>query len=167
MAKKQHNVVYLTDGNSGSNNSELDAFVLEAFLVALDGSDHTRPLTVRLCTKGGDHHYMLAAYDAIRLYPSHVTIVGTGCVLSAGAFILQAADHRVLTQECRLMAHYGSGSVDKDFIEVSKRYEDVLYAKITAKNADYPRKKFNKMLRDSEHLSAMEALSLGLCDEVI
>lgn len=80
---------------------------------------------------------------------------------------MQAADKRILTAETRFMMHYGEGSVDKDFLEVSKRYEDILYGRVLEKNKDFPQKKFNKMMRDSEHLSAQEAFDLGLVDEVI
>lgn len=145
---------------------EIGPEVVKDFLRDLNNTDAAN-IRITLCTEGGDHHYMLACYDAIRLCADHVTIVGTGCVLSAGAFIMQAADRRLLTRETRWMMHYGSGSVDKDFLEVSKRYEDVLYGRVLEKNKDFPQKKFNKMMRDSEHLSALEALELGLVDEVI
>ena len=65
------------------------------------------------------------------------------------------------------MLHYGSGDVDKDFFEVSKRYKEVLFGRIREKNKRFLKDKFEDMMATSEHFSAERALELGLTDEVV
>lgn len=159
-------MINLFDADAGNDGPEITSEVIAKFFTDLD-SVKTKNLTVRLCTKGGDQHYMLAIYDAIKQWKGATTIIGTGCVLSSGSFILQAAEKRVLTANCRFMMHYGSGSVDKDFSDVSAIYENVLFSRITEKNPEYKRKELKKLMRDSVYMSAQNAVDLGLADEIL
>lgn len=125
------------------------------------------PLSVLMNTQGGNVYQMLAMYDAVRLSRSPVTIVGCGSIFSGGAMIMQAASWRVMQENCRFMAHIGSGTVDKDFLDINDLYTTTLYKKMSSHNRSYKMRDLKKMLRDSVCLSAEQALELGLIDEVL
>jgi ATP-dependent protease ClpP protease subunit len=108
-----------------------------------------KPITIIMNNYGGDVRHGMAIYDAIKDCKNHVTIKVYGGAMSMGSIILQAADRRIMSQNSRLMIHYGiHGHVD--------------HAKITSKwqkEAD----RFDRFMEDL-YLQKMEGKSLTLKD---
>lgn len=143
-------------------------------LLALDASPGD--ILVRLSTYGGDWWPGMALYDAIKALNSHVTIVGTGYVMSMGTVILQAADTRLLTPNTDLMIHYGYDGFEGSALDM-KRYakkgeqldrlmEAIYFARIKEKHPNFTREDLKKLLSNDTYLTAKEAVALGLADGV-
>jgi len=127
-------------------------------------------ITILLSTCGGNDYAMMAIYDAIKECKNKVIIKCYGRCFSAGAFILQAADVRLLHPFSRLMIHYGKADEDESKYEVrilDKKYEDVLFNSIIKKNPTFDRKRIKRMLRNDTYISAQKSVELGFADEII
>lgn len=126
------------------------------------------PIRIVMNNLGGDDYHMAAIYDTIRAAQSDVTVVGAGVVASAGAFIMQAADHRVLHANARFMIHYGSGSRhDREWEVLCNRYREVLHARMREKNPKVSKAHVHDLLLEDSWFSAHEAVALGFADEVL
>lgn len=66
-----------------------------------------KPITIIMNNPGGEVYHGLAIYDAIRNCKNHITIKVYGHAMSMGSWILQAADSRVMSENSRIMIHYG------------------------------------------------------------
>jgi ATP-dependent Clp protease protease subunit len=125
---------------------------------------------------GGYVFHGMAIYDAIKKCRSHITIIGTGQVMSMGSLILQAADKRVLTPSAVMMIHHGYDHHDnhiktiRNWVKFGEKFDEILndiyFKKIKEKNSDFNRKKLDKLLDFDTILLASEAVSLGLADEI-
>tara|TARA_R100000951_G_scaffold115767_1_gene124988 strand:+ start:689 stop:1384 length:696 start_codon:yes stop_codon:yes gene_type:complete len=75
----------------------------------LDNEDPTgeSPITIIMNNVGGDWYHGMAIYDAIKSCVNNVTIKVYGHAMSMGSIILQAADHRMMSPNSRIMLHYG------------------------------------------------------------
>lgn len=128
----------------------------------------TDPITIIMNNIGGDDYHMFAMYDEITKSTSHVTIIGSGYVASAGAFIMQAADTRSMRPHARFMFHYGSGGGhNKEWEVLCEVYRSVLLQRIREKKPNFSKASMHNLLLQDTWLSADEALSLGLIDEVV
>lgn len=160
----------------GEFDAKLVASTIKA-LTLLD-LDNDSPIKIIMCSPGGEDYVGYAVYDTIKGCRSSVTIEVRGYAMSIAVLVLQAADHRVSTPYSRLMIHPGTITLPevkaqelfdeaRETAMLERRYEDVLFAKIREKNPKFPRKKFSEMLKKNTYFSALEALNLGLIDEVI
>lgn len=142
----------------------------------LDSLSHA-PITVLLDTPGGDEQDGMAAFDAIRACHSHVTVIGTGSVMSMGSWIIQAADHRLLTPNALMMLHYGTAEASEHTSNFARyaeqvqcwneRMEECFLARIQEKHgASYPKSKLSRLLQFDTYLDAEEAVDLGLADGI-
>lgn len=164
-------------------DSGVDFLMAERVIKGLHILDRIAPrppssgdITIIMNNPGGDFYHGLAIYDAIKGCDNHVTIRVMGHAMSMGAFILQAADERVLSPHARVMIHYGtssSGGHAKDLMRWAKEYErlndlheDVLLGRIREKHPTFPKEKIKELLTFDTILSAEEAVALGLADRV-
>lgn len=135
-----------------------------------------QPIEIILNSEGGDNYHGMAIYDAIKRCRSHVTVVGTGYVMSMGSVIIQAADKRVMTPYAKMMIHYGEWGMDdhpkiaKKWVEEEDRFsrdmEDIYLDKIKELHPRFTRARLQKMLNFDTILSSNEALELGLIDGI-
>jgi ATP-dependent Clp protease, protease subunit len=131
-----------------------------------------RPVTIYLNTPGGDVYTGMSIYDAIRRFPAPVVIIGSGEVMSMGSFILQAGDERLLDENATVLLHHGSNTFDGNAIdyerwsEYGKQMRRRL-VKILADRSGRTTTYWNNALKNDLLLSAEEAVSLGLADQVI
>lgn len=72
-----------------------------------DSRKGEKPITIIMNNPGGDVYHGMAIYDAIKSCKNHVTVKVYGHAMSMGSWILQAADHRIMTVNSRIMIHYG------------------------------------------------------------
>lgn len=167
-----------TDGDENGVDYKMAESTIKA-LISLDSMapDGDKPITIIMNNPGGDEYHGLAIYDAIKSCRNHITILVFGMAMSMGAWILQAADKRVLAPNSRVMIHYGSfGATDHamtvyKWVEENKKLdklmEDVFLEKIHQKDSSFSRLRLQKMLSFDTILSASEAVALGLADEIL
>jgi ATP-dependent protease ClpP protease subunit len=160
-------------GESGT-----DAAMAERVIKNLHILDNaaSEPITIIMNNLGGYVFHGMAIYDAIKKCRSHITIIGTGQVMSMGSLILQAADKRVLTPSAVMMIHHGYDHHDnhiktiRNWVKFGEKFDEILndiyFKKIKEKNSDFNRKKLDKLLDFDTILLASEAVSLGLADEI-
>lgn len=129
-------------------------------------------IKIILNSPGGDVFQGLAIYDAIKRSPCHIEILATGQCMSAASIILQAADKRILSENCTVMVHEGEDSNSgspADVLAWAKFGQHInkimynIYALRTNKPASYWQKKCQK----DYILTSQEALAEGLADEII
>lgn len=166
--------IYLGDTEDKSVDADMSARAVKG-LHMLDAISES-PITVLLNTVGGDVTHGLAIYDAIKSCRSRVTVVGIGNVMSMGAWILQAADHRVLTPNSCVMIHLGTDEIKghtKDVVRWAEQGEK-WNARMTAEFLERIRQreplflagKLKRMLEFDTILTAVQAVDLGLADEI-
>ncbi len=165
------------------NESGVDSLMCEKLIKGLHVLDKSAPagdnaITIILNSPGGDSLYGMSCYDAIKLCKNHVTVMIQGYGMSIAAWILQAADRRVMTKNSRLMIHTGHYTLGYNHPEINKRlveqfardeeiFENILLEKIKIKHPDFTKAKIKSMLRFDTILTPEEALNLGLIDEIV
>lgn len=145
------------------------------------------PILIHLHSFGGSWPDGMAIYDAIRLSPSPITIIGYAQVASMASVILQAADLRLIMPNCPIMIHEGSIGIEStsrvvfsNVEEDRKNYKLMLdlFVERVKHSAFFKKKRWNsskitKFLdnklqkRGDWFLDANEALELGFIDGVI
>jgi ATP-dependent Clp protease protease subunit len=146
-------------------------------LAAWSRSNERKPLRFEINSPGGEVPHGLALYDFLRELSNaghRIETVGIGEVASMGSVILQAGDHRVLTQNSILMMHQPmqSGPEDEsswaaiDRVNELKRTEKQLLGLLAAR-ATVSRAELRKLWDKRDlHMTPREAIAYGLCDEV-
>jgi ATP-dependent protease ClpP protease subunit len=104
-------VIYMGSVGKGYDENEtgVDNFMAEYFIKGMYFLEARKnePITILMNNPGGDWYHGMAIYDAIRTSSCHCTIKVYGHAMSMGSIILQAADHRIMMPNSRLMIHYG------------------------------------------------------------
>lgn len=137
-----------------------------------------KPITIIMNSPGGDILHGMSIYDAVASCKNHVTIVVTGYGMSIAAWILQAADHRVMTKHSRLMIHTGYIALSENHPEINKRwmrqfdkdeeeFENILLNKIKIKKPNFTKKQIKELLKFDTILTPEEALEFNLIDEIL
>jgi ATP-dependent Clp protease, protease subunit len=162
--------IYIGDEDEGVNQVTARNAVKALHLMC--AQDREKPITIYLNSFGGCWFNGIAVYDAIKNCPAHVDCYVIGSAMSMGSIILQAADRRLIYPHGTVMVHDGYETrVDdiprtfQNWAEYSKRSQQMMYdiyAKRSGKPASFWRKKCSADLI----LTAKEALSLGLVDEI-
>ena len=134
-------------------------------------------ITIIVNSGGGDFSMGQAIYNCIKSCKSRVLIKAVGECMSAASFILQAADERLMYQDCTMMIHYGESTIKGDVKSASRwaawnkngsRWmEEIYLERIKEVKPDFAKSKLKKMLAHDYIISADEALSLGLIDGII
>jgi len=174
--------LYLGSANYSDEHGETgtDHLMAEMAIKGLHLLDKTKPdspLTIVMNNPGGDEYHGLAIYDAIKMCTSEVHIKVLGHAMSMGSIILQAADWRIMTENSRMMLHYGTWGHNDHTLNVykwaeegkkfDKWMEDLYLEKIHQKKPTYTRKKLQTEISFDKFLTAAEAVDMGLADEVL
>lgn len=106
--------LYTEEGESGTDHMMAES-VIKALHI-LDNQDvksraGEKPIRIIMNNIGGDEYHGMAIYDAIKTCKNYVYIDVYGHGMSMGSIILQAADHRRMTRNSRIMIHYGTFGV--------------------------------------------------------
>ena len=147
--------------------------LLQRFLPTFQVLDSTDgDINIVMSSPGGCVSEGLAIHAAIASARNKVTITCMGYAYSMAAIILQAADERVLEENCRFMIHDGSGGVQGELgvlfsatTELSKTHSTAL--KILAQRSGLTLEKVRDLSRAETYLSAREAAKLGFVDKVL
>jgi len=136
-----------------------------------------KPITIMMNNIGGFVYHSLAIYDAIASTKNYVTIICLGHCMSAATIILQAADKRVVSENCSLMIHDGTDGYighTQNFIRTAeetkrlvKLIDNIYLKRIKNKNPDFTDKKIRKLLEFDTYLTSEQAVRLGLADEIL
>lgn len=156
--------------------TEEKAFEVIKNLHSLD--NQTGKINVLMSTEGGCFRSGLAIYDAIKGCKNYVRAMVFGQCMSAGTFILQAADERFASPNSLFMIHYGSyGRPDDNAINQErwneqekkdkKTLEELYYQQIKKKHPKFARNRLRKLLEFDTIYNAEEFKEFGLLDGVI
>jgi len=163
-------------GETGTDHLMAERAIKNLHILDSLAPDGDKEITIIMNNLGGLLYHALAIYDAIMACRNHVTILGTGHVMSAGSLIFQAADDRVLSPNATVMIHYGTtGYYDHPKIVRSWAKEDervcqlmrnIYLESIRAKHPFFEEEEIDKLLNFDTILTAEEAVEMGLADRV-
>lgn len=157
-------------GYGEAEDYEVDARVAADLLKGLHLMEKSRsdePITLLINSQGGCVDHGLALYSRIKRHPSHVTAVVDGVCWSIAAWVLQAADRRVVSTTSSLMIHDGSGPKDAFTRRQDLLCRDILLQRIRERNQTFSVQKLQKLLDKDTYMFGPEAVALGLADEVL
>ena len=157
----------------GEVTDALSASVI-AQILYLTSKDKDKDIYLYINSPGGSVSAGLAIYDTINYIPSPVMTIGMGMCASMGAFLLSSGTRgkRFALPNTKIMIHQPAGGAKGQATDIMIVAEEILKTKkklneILSKNTTQP---FSKIIKDAErdyYMSADEAKSYGLIDEVI
>jgi len=166
------------DGESGVDSAMAQRAIKNLHILDSMVPTGDKPITIIMNSPGGDVLHGMSIYDAVAACKNHVTIVVTGYGMSIAAWILQAADHRVMTKHSRLMVHTGYIGLAENHPEINKRwmqqfdkdedeFENILLERIRIKKPNFSKKHIKEMLKFDTILTPEQALEFNLIDEIV
>jgi len=162
------------------NESESDR--LHKFLKDLHALDSSapagdKPITIIMNHDGGEIYAGMAIYDAIMQAANHITIIVRGSASSMGAVILQAADHRIVSEHSIVMIHKGQVGYSGHEADVESwrnferkylaKIDNILVQRIKHKKPRFNKKALDKLQLFDRPYTAEDAVKEGLADEVL
>lgn len=151
------------------SEDEIDHVLAAGILKSLHVLSRTRPeepITMLINCNGGDAQHGLAIIDVMSSMKAPITAIVQGHCHSMAAWVLQAADHRVMTLNSSLMIHNGESVKDKYNAELDRRCNKILLDRIHEKQPSYTEAKLNRILQTDYYIWPAEALEWGLIDEI-
>jgi ATP-dependent Clp endopeptidase proteolytic subunit ClpP len=130
-------------------------------------------ITLHLDTPGGDVYDGITIYNAIRDHKSAVTVIVDSMAASAGSFIAQAGDKRIMNRNSEMMIHDGHTVAIGNMTELAKMAEhlDRVSANIASIYAEHApgrsAEQWRELMKAETWFSADEAVEAGLADEVV
>ena len=142
-------------------------------LITAISNNWTSPITLQICSYGGDVYAGLAVCDVINCAPMPINTVGNGPIMSAAGFILiSGTGVRAITPNSYIMVHDIFGMIQgqsKDVVVETDHWKQLqehcysLVASKTKKGKAYWKGKS----RHSFYVGANDAVELGLIDKVL
>jgi ATP-dependent protease ClpP protease subunit len=129
-------------------------------------------IELHLNTPGGEVFDGIAIYNALLDHDANVTAIVDGAAHSAGSFILQAGDRRVMNRNSEVLIHDGQALGIGDaamFTELVARLDEASdnIASIYAERSGVSDvKKWRKAMKATTRYGAQQAVDAGLADEV-
>jgi ATP-dependent protease ClpP protease subunit len=132
-----------------------------------------KPIEIHMGSYGGDTYHMLRLHDTILASTCQFKFFGSGPIMSSGSLIMACCDERFLYPNATVMVHevtynseFGKNTDGQiNALEV-KRLMDIV-VDIYVNNSRMPKEFWEEMLQRDLHMSASEAVSLGLADKLI
>lgn len=166
------------DGESGVDSDMAQRAIKNLHILDSMSPNGDQPIYIIMNSPGGDGLHGMSMYDAISSCKNHITITITGYGMSIAAWILQAADHRIMAKHSRLMIHTGYVGLSENHPEINKRwmkqfdideeeFENILLEKIKIKKPNFTKNKMKEMLRFDTIFTPEQALELNLIDEIL
>ena len=151
------------------------ANVLIAQLLYLDSDDSTKDINLYINSPGGMVTAGLAVYDTMQFIKSPITTICMGMAMSFGAVILAAASKgkRFALPQSRVMIHQPlvggiSGQATDIVVEAKEMaYTRATLEQIVARHTGQPVEKITRDMERNYYMSADEAKTYGIIDEVI
>ena len=146
---------------------------VSAQLLAL-ASENDEPIRVLINSPGGHVESGDTIFDVLRFIEPEVTILGTGWVASAGAFIFSAPprERRLALPNTRFMLHQPSGGAGgpASDIEIEALQIMSVRARLNGIFAEATGQSIEKVARDTDRnhsLNAQEAVAYGLVGRIV
>lgn len=164
--------------NLNGTVDESNALKVIVELLDLNSESTEEPIQIYINSNGGSIVHGLAIYDTIKHIGAPVYTTCTGLCASMGAFLLSCGEkgHRSALKHSRILIHQPlissrAGVMEKES-QLRKIAEDLqkqreALEKIMAENTNQPYKKLHEDCERDNWMSAEEALSYGLIDEII
>ena len=140
----------------------------------MTSKDKDKDIYLYINSPGGSVSAGLAIYDTINYIPSPVMTIGMGMCASMGAFLLSSGTRgkRFALPNTKIMIHQPAGGAKGQATDIMIVAEEILKTKkklneILSKNTNQP---LSKIIKDAErdyYMSAEEAKTYGLIDNVI
>ena len=151
------------------------ANTLIAQLLYLDSDDSTKDINLYINSPGGMVTAGLAVYDTMQFIKSPITTICMGMAMSFGAVILAAGTKgkRYALPNSRIMIHQplvgGISGQATDIIVEAKEMAHTrkVLEEIMAKHTGQAFEKINRDMERNNYMSAEEAKTYGIIDEVI
>lgn len=141
------------------------------FVKDLNAIDATE-IDLRLNTPGGNVFDGLTIFNGLRDHPARVIGTVDGLAASAGAFILQAADDRIMNKGTQLMIHQAQGggfglkaSDMRELADLLDKQSDNV-ARIFADRSGVSVGQIRQAMDDETWYSDEEAVKAGLADDL-
>lgn len=170
---RQHRIIHISGEFDTSANEALQESLLALSL------ESDQPITILIHSPGGEVLEGLGMFDIIRATSEngvHITIHVVGTVASMAAILLQAADHRVMTPNSRMLLHevrefsFMSTHTVSDAVDKAnelKVLNDRLATLVAGRtNGIQTPGSIKDMWKKDYWLWPKEALTLGLIDEI-
>jgi ATP-dependent Clp protease protease subunit len=151
------------------------ANTLIAQLLYLDSDDSTKDINLYINSPGGMVTAGLAVYDTMQFIKSPITTICMGMAMSFGAVILAAGSKgkRYALPNSRVMIHQPlvggiSGQATDILVEAKEMsHTRKVLEEIMAKHTGQTFEKVNRDMERNNYMSAEEAKTYGIIDEVI
>lgn len=158
-------------------NGMIDDFTANsvvAQLLFLDAEDHDSEIFLYINSPGGNVTAGMAIYDTMRYIKAPVHTIGIGLAASMGSLILASGNKRSILPHTKIMIHQplisgGIGGKETDISILAKDLSNTrsTIASILAKHCKKEYEEVEKDIENDCYMNAEEALSYGICDEII
>ncbi len=146
---------------------------VSAQLLAL-ASENREPIRVLVNSPGGHVESGDTIHDVLRFIEPEITIIGTGWVASAGAFIFTAAprERRLTLPNTRFLLHQPSGGAGGPASDIEIEAQQILSvrSRLNRAFADATGQTLEKVARDTDRnhwMNAEEAVAYGLVGRIV
>lgn len=145
-----------------------------AQLLYLDAQDAQKEIFVYINSPGGSVTAGMTIYDTVRHIQAPVHTIGMGLVASMGSVLLASGDRRSVLPHVKVMIHQpsiqgGLGGRETDISILARDLADTrkMIAKVLSQRCGKPADDVEKDIENDFYLSAEQALSYGLVDDII
>jgi ATP-dependent Clp protease, protease subunit len=158
----------------GSPIDDEGSNLIIAQLLFLDAEDSEKDINIYINSPGGVVSAGLAVYDTMQYIKSPITTICIGQAASFGAILLGAGSkgRRYALPNARIMIHQPLGGAQGQATDIEIQTKEILRMKkllneILAKHTGQALAKIEKDSDRDYYMSAQEALSYGLIDEIL
>lgn len=150
---------------------EIDEHFFSKIIESLILLKDKKSITIYLNSPGGEVNLAVGIYDFIRSLSAEVTIIVLGEACSCASYILQAADHRLISESSVLMMHDWVCTIDdtatnaKTYISIGNKIFSKL-VEVYIEKCGLTEKQFRSKLKNDWYLTAEEAVELGFADKI-
>lgn len=147
---------------------------VDGCLNIFEGQDDD-PITITLCSEGGEIYPALAIVGRIKASPCKITIVAMGQIMSAATIIFASGDKRIASRYTSFMFHQIEASLPesnltdtRNELEQAEREND-LFCKILEEETKADFKYWNDLVSSGRnaYMSAQQCKDVGLVDKII
>jgi len=158
----------------GTPVTEDIANLIVAQLIHLESEDPDKDISLYINSPGGSVYAGLAIYDTMQFIRCEVSTICVGIAMSMGALLLAAgaAGKRSALPNSKILIHQVSGGFQgqgtdieiqaRETINLKRRLEEII-----ASHSNQPHEKVSKDMERDYYMTAEEAQSYGLVDQVI
>ena len=158
----------------GEEVTDVSANLIVAQLLFLEAEDPGKDIHLYINSPGGSVSAGLAIYDTMRYIKCDVSTICLGMAASMGAFLLAGGTKgkRFALPNAEIMIHQPSGGAQGQATDIAIHAEQILRVKrkmneILSGNTGKPLEQLEKDVERDHFMTAEEALSYGLIDEII